>query len=80
MIKNFDPHYDFNYKGFSIRIFEIVKKFEGRTPKIVTLKLYINGNFRKEETFFNTDTEYRRHYIKLMRCVHGLSLSGRRKK
>jgi len=66
----FDPQYDFGYKGFHVRIFEIVNKFEGNTPKIVTLKLYIDGQYRTERTFYNVKTEYQRNYSKIMRSLN----------
>lgn len=72
----FDPHYDFNYHGMRVRIFEIVRKFEGKTPKIITLKLYIDGNYQKEKTFYNSNTEYQRQYRKLMQCLVGRVLGS----
>jgi hypothetical protein len=75
----FDPHYDFNYKGLKINIFEIVNRFEGKVPKIVTLKLYVDGNYKMGVTFYNSALAYRRHYNMLMRKVNGVILSMKRR-
>lgn len=80
MMQPFVPQFNFNYKNLSVRIFELVREFEGKVPKIITLKLYVDGNYRTEKTFYNEKREYEKNYNKLLRYITGISLGKSRKK
>lgn len=66
--------YNYNHKGFDVRVLEIVREFEGSIPKIVTLKLYIDGNYRGEKTFLNNPYSYKRNVAKIKMMVTGYAL------
>jgi hypothetical protein len=66
--------YNYNHKGFDVRILEIVREFEGNIPKIVTLKLYIDGNYRGEKTFLNNPYSYKRNVGIIRKMVAGYAL------
>ena len=66
--------YNYNHKGFDVRVLEIVREFEGGIPKIITLKLYIDGNYHGEKTFLNNPVMLKKNYNKLRMMVTGYAL------